>query len=323
MKHPQHAALLAALTLSAIAAPALAQEYPTKPVRAIVGYPPGGAVDTNARLIGQKLTEVWGGTTVLIDNRGGAGSTIGTAAAAAAAPDGYTFLVASAAHAINATMYKNLPFDTETAFAPVSQVTGSPLALVVHPSVPANNVKELIALAKSKPGALNYGSSGNGTSVHLAGALFNLTAGTNMTHVPYNGGGPATAALIANNTQVMFAGIEAMTQARAGKLRALGVTTAKRAAAFPDIPTVAEGGLPGYEVDAWYGTYLPAATPRNIVEKLSRDIGRAVQNPDARERFGKLGFVTVGSTPAEFTAFTKAEIDKWRKVVTFAKVTAD
>lgn len=302
---------------------AQAQDYPAKLVRAIVGYPPGGAVDTNARLIGQKLTEVWGGTPVLIDNRGGAGSTIGTAAAAAAAPDGYTFLVASPAHAINATMYRNLPFDTETAFAAVSQLTSSPLVLVIHPSVAANSARELVALAKSKPGLLNYGSSGNGTSVHLAGALFNLMAGTDMTHVPYNGGGPATAALMANNTQVMFAGIEAMTQARAGKLRALGVTTARRSSVFPDVPTVAEGGLPGYEVDAWYGAYLPAATPRQLVEKLGRDMNRAVQNPDARERFGKLGFTVVGSSPAEFSAFTKVEIDKWRKVVNYAKVTAD
>ena len=312
-------AVACAAVLGALPPCAVAQDYPVKPVRAIVGYPPGGAVDTNARRIGPKLSELWG-QPVVIDNRGGAGSTIGTAAAAQAAPDGYSFLVASPAHAINATLYKKLPYDTEAAFAPVAELATSPLVLLVHPSVPANSVKELIALAKEKPGVFNYGSSGSGTSVHLSGALFNMMAGTGIAHIPYNGGGPAMTALLAGTTHIMFAGIEGMAQAKAGKLKALGVTTPKRAAAFPEVPTVAESGLPGYEVEAWYGVYVPAATPRAIVNRLNRDINRALQTADAKERYGKLGFTVVGSTPEQFAAFNKSEIEKWRKVVNFAKV---
>jgi len=312
----------ALFSLALAAGVAQAQDYPTRAVRLVVGYPPGGAVDTNARLIGQKLSETWG-QPVVIDNRGGAGSTIGTAAAAQAAPDGYTILVASPAHAINATLYKKLPYDTETAFATVAQVSTSPLVLLVNPAVPANNVRELIALAKDKPGTLNYGSSGNGTSVHLAGALFNMMAGTDITHVPYNGGGPAVTALLAGTTQIMFAGIEGMAQVRSGKLKALAVTTSRRAAAFPDVPTVAESGLPGYEVEAWYGMYVPAATPRNVIAKLNRDINTALNTADAKRRYNEMGFGVVNSTPEQFHAFNKAEIEKWRKVINFANVRLD
>ena len=316
----------AALVLGALllaAAPALqAQDYPNRQVRAIVGYPPGGSVDTNARLLGVKLSELWG-QSVVIDNRGGAGSTIGTAAAANATPDGYSFLIASPAHAINATLYKKLPYDTEAAFVGVAQLSTSPLLLLVHPSVPANSVRELIALAREKSASLNYGSSGNGTSVHLSGALFNMLAGVNITHVPYNGGGPAMTALMAGTTQIMFGGVEGLAHVKAGKLRVLGVTTPKRVASMPEVPTVAEAGLPGYEVEAWYGVYVPAATPRNIINKLNADINKVLNTADGKERFARAGFGVVNSTPEQFHAFNKAEIDKWRKVITSANVNLD
>lgn len=315
------AALLGAL-LTATAPAAMAQDYPNKPVRAIVGYPPGGSVDTNARLLAQKLTELWG-VAVVIDNRGGAGSTIGTAAAAQAAPDGYSFLVASPAHAINATLYKKLPYDTEAAFTGVAQLTTSPLLLLVNTAVPVNAVRELIALAKDKPGTLNFGSSGNGTSVHLAGALFSMMASVNMTHVPYNGGGPAMTALIGGTTQIMFGGVEGIAHVKAGKLKVLAVSTPRRVAALPDVPTMAEAGLPGYEVEAWYGVYVPAATPRNIVNKLNADINKVLNTADGKERFAKAGFGVVNSTPEQFHAFNKAEIEKWRKVINFANVKLD
>lgn len=312
-------AVLLAIVSVGVLGSAGAQEYPAKAVRAIVGYPPGGAVDTNARLIGQKLSELWA-LPVVIDNRGGAGSTIGTAVAAQAAPDGYSFLVASPAHAINATLYRKLPFDTDTAFAPVTQLTTAPLVLLVHSSVAVGMVRDLVAVAREKPGMLNYGSSGSGTSVHLGGALFNMMAGTDIAHIPYSGGGPAIAALLAGTVHMMFAGIEGMGQVKSGKVKALAVTTPKRAVAFPDMPTVSESGLPGYEVEAWYGVYLPAATPRTIVNKLSRDINRVLQLADTKERYNKLGFTVVGSTPEQFAAFNRSEIEKWRRVINFANV---
>jgi len=315
-------ALLLGAVVGGVAPVALAQDYPNKPVRAIVGYPPGGSVDTNARLLGQKLTELWG-VAVVIDNRGGAGSTIGTAVAAQAPPDGYSFLVASPAHAINATLYKKLPYDTETAFTGVAQLTTSPLLLLVTTGLPVNALRELIALAKDKAGTLNYGSSGNGTSVHLAGALFNMMAGVNLTHVPYNGGGPAMTALIGGTTQIMFGGVEGIAHVKAGKLKVLAVSTPKRIAALPDVPTMAEAGVPGYEVEAWYGVYAPAATPKAVVNKLNADINKVLNTADGKERFAKAGFGVVSSTPEQFHAFTKAEIEKWRKVINFANVKLD
>lgn len=301
---------------------AKSQDYPVKPVRSIVGYPPGGAVDLNARILGQKLSEIWG-QPVVIENRGGAGSTIGSAAAARSAPDGYTYLIVSPAHAVNATLYKKLPFDTEKDFTPVAEVVSSPLVLYVHPSVPANNVRELIALAKSKPGVLNFGFGGVGTSVHLASVLFNQMAGTDIVYVPFQGGGPTLAAILAGQIQVTIGGIEYMSHANSGKLKALAVTTMKRAPSFPNMPTVAESGVPGYDVEAWYGVYLPAGTPAPIVNKLNRDIVRAINSPDMQKRYTELGFNVIGSSPEQFAEFTKSEIEKWRKVIRAANVTAE
>lgn len=306
------------LTVS-LTQPAQAQQWPTRPVKAVVGFPPGGAVDFTARLIGGKLGELWG-QQVLVENRGGAGSTIGAAAVASAAPDGYTFLVVSPAHTINATLYKKLPFDTRTAFTPVSQLVTSPLVLYLHPATPAKNLAELIALAKAKPGVLNYGVGGSGTSVHLASVLFNMTAGVNIVNIMYQGGGPALTALLAGDVQLMFGGVEYVnTHVRAGKLRAIAVTTPKATAAFPDLPPVSDS-VPGFSVEAWYGVYMPARTPAAIVSKFQQDLAKVLRLPDVQATYAKNGFTVIGSTPEEFAAFTNAEIEKWRKVVQAANI---
>ena len=311
--------IFASLTFTQHAA---AQEFPNRSVKIVVGYPPGGAVDANARILGQLLNEHWKHS-VIIENRGGAGSTIATGSVARTAADGYTLLLASPAHAINATLYKNLTFDTSTAFAPVAKISVAPLVLLLHPTVRAENVEQLIALAKAQPGKLNYGSSGVGTSVHLAGALFNMMAGTSMQHIPYQGGGPALTALLAGDTQLMFAGIEGLAHAKAGKLRALAITSAQRIALFGDIPTVAESGLPGFDVESWYGVYAPAATPKDVVEKINQAINQTLKTEAAIARFRKLGFEVSQSTPEQFSEFTQIELKKWREVIQSAKATLD
>ena len=311
--------IFASLTFTQHAA---AQEFPNRSVKIVVGYPPGGAVDANARILGQLLNEHWKHP-VVIENRGGAWSTIATGSVARTAADGYTLLLASPAHAINATLYKNLTFDTSTAFAPVAKISVAPLVLLLHPTVRAENVEQLIALAKAQPGKLNYGSSGVGTSVHLAGALFNMMAGTSMQHIPYQGGGPALTALLAGDTQLMFAGIEGLAHAKAGKLRALAITSAQRIALFGDIPTIAESGLPGFDVESWYGVYAPAATPKDVVEKINQAINQILKTDAATARFRKLGFEVTQSTPEQFSAFTQIELKKWREVIQSAKATLD
>ena len=311
--------IFASLTFTQHAA---AQEFPNRSVKIVVGYPPGGAVDANARILGQLLNEHWKHS-VIIENRGGAGSTIATGSVARTAADGYTLLLASPAHAINATLYKNLTFDASTAFAPVAKISVAPLVLLLHPTVRAENVEQLIALAKAQPGKLNYGSSGVGTSVHLAGALFNMMAGTSMQHIPYQGGGPALTALLAGDTQLMFAGIEGLAHAKAGKLRALAITSAQRIALFGDIPTIAESGLPGFDVESWYGVYAPAATPKDVVEKINQAINQTLKTEAAIARFRKLGFEVSQSTPEQFSAFTQIELKKWREVIQSAKATLD
>ena len=311
--------IFASLTFTQHAA---AQEFPNRSVKIVVGYPPGGAVDANARILGQLLNEHWKHS-VIIENRGGAGSTIATGSVARTAADGYTLLLASPAHAINATLYKNLTFDTSTAFAPVAKISVAPLVLLLHPTVRAENVEQLIALAKAQPGKLNYGSSGVGTSVHLAGALFNMMAGTSMQHIPYQGGGPALTALLAGDTQLMFAGIEGLAHAKAGKLRALAITSAQRIELFGDIPTIAESGLPGFDVESWYGVYAPAATPKDVVEKINQAINQTLKTEAAIARFRKLGFEVSQSTPEQFSEFTQIELKKWREVIQSAKATLD
>ena len=310
---------LAFLTLFQNAA---AQEYPNRSVKIVVGYPPGGSVDVNARLLGKLLGERWK-QPVIVENRSGAGSTIATAIVAQASPDGYTILLASPAHTINATLYKKLPYDTATAFASVAKLSLAPLILIVHPSLQVQNVAQLIALAKAQPGKLNYGSSGTGTTVHLAGALFNMMAGTSIQHIPYHGGGPALTALLAGDVQIMFSGVEGLAQVKGGNLRALAITASERLELFGNLPTVSESGLPGFEVETWYGLYVPAATPVAVVRQLNKDVNNILREPATIERYRKLSFEVFQSTPEQFDAFTQSELKKWRDVVQVAGATLD
>ena len=313
---------LIALAFLTLCQNAAAQEYPNRSVKILVGYPPGGSVDVNARLLGKLLGERWK-QPVIVENRSGAGSTIATAIVAQAAPDGYTILLASPAHTINATLYKKLPYDTATAFAPVAKLSLAPLILIVHPSLQVQNVAQLIALAKAQPGKLNYGSSGTGTTVHLAGALFNMMAGTSIQHIPYHGGGPALTALLAGDVQIMFSGVEGLAQVKGGNLRALAITASERLELFGNLPTVSESGLPGFEVETWYGLYVPAATPVAVVRRLNKDVNDILREPATIERYRKLSFEVFQSTPEQFGAFTQSELKKWRDVVQVAGATLD
>ena len=307
-----------ALTLAAVSVGAqsgAAQNYPVKPIRWVLSFgAPGGAPDTIARMIGPKLTEVWG-PQVVVDPRAGAGGTIATDIVARSAPDGYTLLLASPSHAINTTLYGKLPYDTLADFTPVTLVAELPNILTVHPSLPVRSVKQLIALATAKPGALNFGSAGSGSSQHLAGELFNQMAGVRMVHIPYKGGGAVMIDLIAGQVQVTFGSATTLPHVRSGKAVALAVTTAKRASTLPELPTIAESGLPGYEASAWYIVLAPAKTPPAIVDKLHAEIVRAMKLPDVRERFNFQTIEPVGLPPAESAAYLAREVAKWAAVV--------
>jgi tripartite-type tricarboxylate transporter receptor subunit TctC len=291
-----------------------AQSYPAKPIRIIVPFPPGGIADLFARVIGQKFGETWGQPGV-VDNRPGAGGNIGAELVAKSAPDGYTLLVTSISHTINPSVVKTLPFDTQRDFAPVMLIADAPNILVVHPSVPAASLAELIALARSRPGALNYASSGIGTSTHLCGELFKTMTGVDLQHVPYKGGGPAVADLLGAQVQLMFATLPTVLEhVRAGKLRAFGVTGAQRFAGAPDILTIAEGGLAGYEVSGWSGMFAPAKTPRAAIERLAAETAKILSDPALKERFLAQGAEPAVKMPDEFAAFVDTELRKWRKV---------
>jgi tripartite-type tricarboxylate transporter receptor subunit TctC len=293
-----------------------AAEYPDKPIRMLVGFAPGGGTDTTARTIAQPLSEALG-QQVVVDNRAGAAGNIATDIASKSPPDGYTVLMGTiAALAINPSLYKKLPFDPIRDFEPITLAVSSTNVLAVHPSVPVKNVRELIALAKSQPGKLSYGSSGVGGAGHLAGVLFDSTAGTRMVHIPYKGGAPAMIALISGEVQLVFATAEtAVPQIKSGKIRALGVTIAKRTALLPDLPTIAEAGLPGYEANNWYGILVPAKTPHAIVERLNREIVKILTSPAIKEQLFRQGLDASPSTPKEFAAYIKSETAKWGKVV--------
>ena len=297
-------------------APAAAQTYPQKPIRLVVGVPAGGTTDVVARLVGQKLGEQLS-QQVVVENRGGAGGNIGAELVAKAPPDGYTlFLATIGTMTINPSLYTKMPFDTLRDFAAISQLTSMPQLLVVHPSVPVRSVKELIAYAKARPGQLNFASGGSGTAIHLAGELFKTMAGVEMVHVAYKGGGPAMTDLIGGQVSLMFDQIlTALPHVQSGKLRGLAVTTEKRSPAAPQIPTIAEAALPGYAVTTWHGLLAPAGTSREIVNRLSTEAARALQSPDIRDRFAAQGVDPVSSTPEQFAAMMKAELDKWRKVI--------
>ncbi len=290
-------------------ASAVAQTWPAKPIRMIVGPGP----DALARVVGQKLTEAWG-QPVVVDQRGGGGGTISAEAVARAAPDGYTLLLATGTHTINPSLYK-VSYDMEKDFAPVTLIASTPFILAVHPSVPANTVEELIRLAKAKPGALNYGSGGSGTPPHLATELFNSMAGIRLVHVPYKTVAAAITDLIAGRLQVMFTvGPAGLPQVRAGTIRALAVSTAKRSSFVPELPTVAESGLPGFDVFGWNGLLAPAGTPRETVVKLQREIAAALKAPEVVERIAGFGFEPIAGTPEEFAAFIATDIARWAKV---------
>ncbi len=312
------AALCAGIALSMVAGTAQAQAdaFPAKPIRIIVPFPAGGATDIAARVIADKMGLSWK-QAVLVENRPGAGGNVGADFVAKSAPDGYTLVMGiTGSHAINTSLYAKMPYDPVKDFEPVTQVAVVPNVIVVHPSVPARTLKELVDLAKRQPGKYDYASLGSGTAAHLGMELFKTSAGIFMVHIPYRGSAPAVADLIGGQVQVMMDGLpSALPHVKAGRLRALAVTSQKRSPAAPDLPTIAESGYPGFYADAWSGLFAPRGTPRAIVDKLAAETQRILNLPDVRERFAGLGAEPVGSTPAEFAQHVQREIDKWARVV--------
>ena len=299
-----------------------AQGYPNKPLRLVVPFPPGAGTDMFARVIANKLSESLGQT--IVENKPGGGATIGTDFVAKSAPDGYTLLLSTASHAINPSVFSKLPYDTLKDFATVTQVASVPTVLVVNPSVPAQSVAELVAYAKAKPGVLNMGSSGSGTVFHLAGEMFKSMAGINMVHVPFSGGGPALNALLGGQVDLLFeTSLTVQTHIKAGKLRVLAVGSSERAPGMPDVPTMAESGFPGFSAVNWYGIYVPAGTPREIVTKLNQEIVKALNLPDVRERFTSQGASLIGNTPEQHNTFLRAEMEKWNKTARLAHAKVD
>ena len=316
MSMPKARSLLVAIAglLLALGAPVAAQDYPSKPVRLIIPFPPGGSNDVVGRMIALQLSDRLG-KQVVVDNRGGAGGIIGTEAAANSPHDGYTLLIISIAHAVSPWLYK-LQYDPIKSFTPVAILASGPNVLVVNPSLPVHSVTELIALAKQKPGELNYASAGIGSFQHLGGELFKLTAGVNMVHVPYKGGGPAMTDVLGGYTKIMFSSLVQTTPfILNGQLRALGTGGVKRNPALPDVPTIAEAGLPGYEATNWWGVVAPAGTPAAIVEKLHNEITAVQNSPQTKAQFAAQGADAVQMTSAEFGTFMEKEMNKWERVV--------
>jgi tripartite-type tricarboxylate transporter receptor subunit TctC len=302
-----------------------AQQYPGKPIKIIVPYTAGGTTDLLARTIGHKLTEAWG-QPVIVDNRPGANGIIGMDLVAKSAPDGYTLGLASpGTHAVNETLYAStIPHKPQKDFVPVSLAVRAPMVLVVNPSLPVKNVKELIAYAKANPGKLSIASGGSGSSQHIAAEQLKTMAGIDMVHVPYKGGGAAYIDLLGNQVQVMIDALQqSMPHIKAGKLRPIAVASAQRLPQLPDVPTIAESGVPGYESSAWYGFVAPAGTPKEIVDKLSKEIAHILTLPDVKEMLATPGLVPVGSTPEQFADFIRKETDKDAKVIKSANITAD
>jgi tripartite-type tricarboxylate transporter receptor subunit TctC len=306
--------LLALGLLLAFCAPAAA-EYPDHPVRLIIPFPPGGSNDVVGRLVAKQLS-IKLGAQVFVDNRGGAGGVLGTEAAAVAPPDGYTLLIISLAHAVNPSLYPKLSYDPIKSFAPITILATGPNVLVVNPELPVKDVKELLALAKQKPGEIDYASAGVGSFQHLGGELFKLTAGVNLQHVPYKGGGPAMQDVIAGHVKVMFSSLVQTTPfIKSGALRALGTGGAKRNPVLPDVPTIAEAGVPGYESDNWWGIMAPAGTPQPIVDKVYAAAQEALKAPELQEAFAREGAASVTMSTAEFQKYIENEIAKWARVV--------
>ena len=309
--------LLAALCI----VPAAAQSYPTKPIRLVIPFPPGGSNDVVGRMIAAQLSTRLE-QPVVVENQGGAGGLIGTEMAARAAPDGYTLLLISVAYAFNPSIYK-LSYDPATAFAPVAMLGSGPVVIAVTASLPVASIRELIALAKEKPGQLNYATAGVGSFQHLASELFKLQAGVNIVHIPFKGGGPAMMDVIAGNTQIAIGSlVQMLPQIKGGRLKALGVGSAKRIPALPELPTVSESGVPGYEVTNWWGIVVPAGTPRPIVERLNKELSAIVASPETRQRFETEGAEPLAMSPEEFRRFIAAETSKWARVVKDADIKA-
>ena len=298
-----------------VATPVVAQNYPARPLRMIVPFSPGGATDVPARILAQRLSEAFGHQ-IVIDNRPGAGGVLGADAVAKAPPDGYTLLLTATTHVISASLYKKLPYDAIRDFAPVMLIGSGPNVLTVHPSLPAKNVRELIALAKTRPGKIDYASSGNGSAQHLFGALFMSLADVRMMHIPYKGSAPATTDLIAGQVSVGFPGIAlVLPHTKAGRLRALAVTSAERSKAMPDVPSIAEAGVPGYAATLWLGLLAPKGTPPEIVQKLYDEIAKLLRQPEVESAYLATGTDVTISNPEQFGRFVQAEYDKWAKVI--------
>lgn len=319
-------AALAALLPASAAMPVAAADsvaFPTRPVRIVVPYPPGGPNDILARLLGQKLGDTWT-QPVLIDNRGGAGGNIGTAIVGRANPDGHTLLLHAIAFAVNPTLYGDAVPYRLAEFTPVSLVARGPILLTVHPGVPATSVKEFIALAKTKAGGLNYGSGGNGSSLHLAAELFKAQAGVPLTHIPYKGTGDLMSDFLAGRISAVFLSpLNAVPLVKQGKLRALAVTSPKRSPALPDLPTIAEAGVPGYDMEAWFALLTAAGTPRPVVNALSQQVGSALRTPDVLERLVTLGVEAAPTTPEQAAAYIDREAKRWDRILRAAGVKAD
>jgi len=300
-----------------------AQAYPAKAIRVIAGFPPGSGADITARVIGAKLNDALG-QQVIVDNRPGAGSNIAADLAAKSPPDGYTLFIGTVANTINATLYSKLPFDFAGDFAPIALTTAAPNVLVVHPSLPAKSVKELIALARSRPGQLTFASAGVGTAPHLSAELFRAMAGINMVHIPYKGSPPAVTDLLAGEVALMFSPASTvLNHVKSGRLRALAVTTASRLASLPELPTVAETGMKGYETITWFGFVAPAKTPHAVVARLNAEIVKVLSLPDVRQQFANQGIETYGGTPEHFANYIREEIEKWAKVIKISGASAN
>jgi tripartite-type tricarboxylate transporter receptor subunit TctC len=304
--------------------PAMAQTYPSKPIRLVIPFTPGGSTDILGRVVGQSLTEAWG-QQVVLDNRAGAGGAIGAEAAARAAPDGYTLFMGHVGTlAVNPALYPKLPYDPIKDFAPITLIAMVTNVLVVHPDVPAKTVQELIALARSKPRQLNYGSGGQGSAAHLAVEYFKLMTKTDIVHIPYKGTVPAVTDLLAGRIALTMTGLPPLLpQIKAGKIRALAVATAKRVPQLPNVPTIAESGVPGFEATQWYGLLAPAGTPREIIDKVHAEIARALTRAEVKKRLETDGADPISMTPAEFAALIKSEIARWGRVIREAAITAE
>jgi tripartite-type tricarboxylate transporter receptor subunit TctC len=304
----------AAVVLAACCGAATAQVYPAKPVRMVVGYPPGGPTDVLARIVAQKLSESWG-QQVIVDNRPGASGMIGAELAARATPDGHTLLMVPVTYAVTPSLFAKMSYDAAKDLAPVAQVAAAPFILVVHPTLPVKTVGDLVALARSRPGQLNYASASTGGMPHLAGELFNTMTGVSLVHIPYKGAAPATTDLVSGQVSLMFNNmLSAMPHVKSGRLRAVAVTSTRRSAALPELPAIAES-VPGYEASGWYGALAPAATPRDIILRLNTEMNRVMRLPDVAQRLAGDGVEAVGTTPEQFASYLRQEIVKWGKVV--------